>query len=212
MSAIHTAVRRWALWLGLGLAAALPAQAAVYTGIWDPAYGAPFTNLGWRGDSTYFVPDGCELAGTGLVDNAAACDGQAIVTQARVEFYDINDSQTSTLATLIFDPQSMVIGQLSYIGGVLSALETSSSAFTTPVGSLLDFGVEPGTMFSLRFTLADGPRLDWLSCPDNQDCSRGTNDATNFPARFTIQQVPEPGSLALAALALGVAGLARRRA
>ena len=42
----------------LGLAAQT-AQASYVVGVWDPTYGPPFTDLGWRGTVTVDVPAAC---------------------------------------------------------------------------------------------------------------------------------------------------------
>ena len=195
------------------------ANAAVYTGVWDPAYGAPFANLGWRGTAEYFVPDTCVPAGTIDISNSYDCSNAAIVTQAQVEFYDINAGGQPTLSTLVFNPASMIIGTLSYVAGELTQLTTTGSNFLAPDADLSAFGVSWNTEFSLFFTL-DGPRLAWQECYDYEyrttsssyndcECPGGVNDAAQFPATFTITRVPEPGTLALACLAL--VALAPRR-
>ena len=35
------------------------AQAAVYSGNWDPAYGGMFPNLGWKASATFDAPASC---------------------------------------------------------------------------------------------------------------------------------------------------------
>lgn len=215
-------IKRWlqGALLAAGLCAG-SANAAVYTGVWDPTYGSPFLNLGWRGTAEYFVPNECEPTGTADIYNASACSGNAIVTQAEVEFYDINaaiDTGTGaqpTISTLVFNPSSLVIGTLRYVSGELTQLTTSFSNYMTPTEDLSAFGVYSNTEFSLFFTL-DGPRLAWRECYSyyegegsftashyyEPECAFGVNDAQQFPATFEITRVPEPGTLALACLAL----------
>jgi hypothetical protein len=194
----------------LGLAA--PAHAVVYVGIWDPEYGQPFAGLGWRGTAQFFVPDTCVPTGSADVDNASACGGAAAVTAASVELYDVANP-TPTLATLVFTPSTLLIDTLRYINGELTQLDTTLSDFVLPNADLSAFGVGNDTSFALQFTL-ENPRLAFASECRGPNCDpSGFNDNANFPPDFRITrlQVPEPGTLALVALAIVGAAAARRR-
>ncbi len=196
-------------WIGrvaacLLLLLALPAKAVYYTGVWDPTYGAPFGNLGWRGTAEFFVPDFCKPGGTIDIGNVAQCDGLAAVQAATVQFYDTTDPDKTTLVTLGFDPVSLTIGTLRYVDGALTELTTSLSNFVVPDADLANYGVGANDFFSLQFTLS-GPTLAWGSCNVDTGCDvRGFNDAANFPPTFVITEVsvPEPGTPLLAGLAL----------
>ena len=186
------------------------AHAATYSGVWDPTFGIPFTNLGWRGTAEYFVPNSCVPSGPGIVDvdDSIDCGGGALVTSAQVEFYDTTDSGQSTISTLVFNPSSFGIGTLRFVSGLLTQLTTTDSNLVNPVENLWAFGVSSTTEFALTFTLG-GPRLFWQDCGGyyastnySYECSSGWNDSESFPPQFTITLVPEPGTLVLACLAL----------
>ncbi len=190
---------------------AASAQAAVYTGIWDPAFGAPFINLGWRGNVSYFVPDACVPVGTLDVNNTPDCAGAAAVTSAAVEFYDVNAGGQPTLDTLVFNPALMTVGTLRFVAGELTELTSSDSNLVSPTANLSAFGVSAIDTFFLRFTLT-GPRLGWSHCTQDYSCTGGLNDE-KIPLTFKITRaLPEPTTLLLSGLALSALLSARRRA
>ena len=67
------------------------AQATYVVGEWDPAYGAPFTNLGWRGTTTLAVDGSCLLAPGTVINNGFSCPLMTVVS-ATVELYDLTNS------------------------------------------------------------------------------------------------------------------------
>ena len=192
----------------LAAVGASSAQAATYHGVWDPTFGTPFTNLGWRGTADYFIPDTCTPTGTIDIDNSTNCGGAAAVTSAQVEFYDATDSGQTTISTLVFNPSSLGVGTLRFVAGELTQLTTTLSNLVNPVEDLSAFGVTSSTSFALDFNLG-GVFLFWQDCGSEYYfashetyCRSGYNDNQNFPPHFTITRVPEPGTLALACLAL----------
>lgn len=216
------------------------ANAAVYRGVWDPAYGPDFPNLGWGGSADFFVPESCIPSGDGVVLNnpflwLPNCAGQAVVTSAQVQLYNLT-GLPAVSATLDFDESTLDIIKLSFEDGNLDQLLTTPSAFVSPDGGYPgSLGVSSTTEFSLIFTLdtfltrGGGPRLVWRDCGPSESeeymaystnyrpprCAGGINSnaAGNRPT-FTITRVPEPATLGLVGVALASAasvGARRRR-
>lgn len=191
-----------------GLAcAALPAQAVIYQGDWDPSFGPAFPDLGWRGEASFFIPDACtELSG--LVFNLGACSGMKIL-EAEVEFYKLSDPTKSTIDTLTFDiPSDLVVAATLDDGQLLGVL--GAFLYSRPSTSPIAGG--PFTEFTLLFQL-DIARLAFYSDPPDGDpffgiSDKRPSDGTPF---ITFRRVPEPGPIALLSLALALLALTAGR-
>ena len=91
VSLLRTLFNRSLALVALAAAAAGPAQAVYVVGNWDPDYGTPFGNLGWRGTITIEVPSACLAspvpAGYTLPDACGSFTsseaGQALVASPR---------------------------------------------------------------------------------------------------------------------------------
>ncbi len=210
------------------------ARAAAYVGAWDPLYGAPFTDLGWRGTATFQVPLSPPCNTTGV-----ACTGGAYVQGAQVTFYDtqgtastLDDTDLATITWSTAELAAELVNALEFdVGGALKYVDTTPFDYKAP--TLLagfdgvGFGGFAQDEFSLQFVidqevaanaLFSGPRLYWtaVACKDEDededDCRSGSNDVLgNPPQNFTITRVPEPASLALVMAALLAAGATQRR-
>jgi hypothetical protein len=70
------------------------ASATFVVAEWDPAFGAPFSNLGWRGSLTADIPDTCtsqSFFGQSFTI-APNCPTPWSVVDARVQFYSLADT------------------------------------------------------------------------------------------------------------------------
>ena len=201
-----------------GAAATLgsPAQAALYTGNWDPAYGSIFPSLGWSSSALFDVPDPCLALGNGNnIPISGVCAGFDVLS-AQVDFYDIASPGT-ILESFSLDPDVIVTG-INLAGGQLSGIDTGFFDFvvtTTPTAlaiagngnysfSLILFG---GNLAQLIYAnpIATSPGCAFLPV-SGASCGISDNAATGVFA-----PIPEPETYALMLAGLGAIGFAARR-
>ncbi|MBV9890644.1 MAG: hypothetical protein JO090_07150, partial [Rhizobacter sp.] len=105
----------------LGLAGS--ANAAVYTGTWDPAYGGIFPDLGWKASALFNVPDACLAIGNGSnVPIAGPCSGFDVLN-AQVSFYSSHDSTETVVQSYTLDPHVIITG-IDIAGGKLVGVDS----------------------------------------------------------------------------------------
>lgn len=202
-------ISRWAvlrcLFAGFvaGLALCSTAQAAFVQGDWDPAYGAPFPDLGWRGSAEFQVSAACLALPNGPSAVGGPCTATSVV--AEVEFYDVADVPT-TLQTLDFGLGASIT-DLFLTDGVVTAFRLVS---TTRVGSSI---TQAGSAFfelEIDFDLYGNTEavLSWFV--DGTALEPGGTNGE--PALVTVTQIPLPATLGLGLTALALMGALRRRA
>ena len=195
-----------------GCAAVGTAQASYVVGQWDPEYGVPFANLGWRGTTTLLVNDSC-LASAGLVPNNGVACPLMTVLNATVEFYNTTDPLLATIDTLNFTT-SVALNFIEVDGASqVTSFSLAPTALVVSTNPLAQYGTT-NALFGLSINRSLSNTLATLSWTTDE--GSGRNDP-RFPAAVrisTVRELPEPGSLALAAfalVALTAAGRQRRR-
>lgn len=167
-------IRRALAAAGLILAATAPAQATYVVGNWDPVYGAPFNDMGWRGRVVLDVPPVCLGKPAGSYSNTD-CPGLS-VADAFVDLYDLSNPNVG-IERLDFTALLGVTGfkvngsglMTGFAASPLGAI-TSMSYLGTPGSSSTQasFGLE-----ILYAGLQSEARLYWTlhpnDCDDDED-------------------------------------------
>lgn len=220
------------------------AQAALYTGAWDPWFGVPFDSpprLNWEG--TFAVTADCPTSPLGSSGNLAQCAGGSATVSSLTLSLFLDGS--STAATINFGANSMSIGDLFWenpsSGSVISKLKTGLTTYA-PAPMTADTALNDalsGYQFALQFFMNgsasggspiavndllaagySGPVLfTYLQTGDTggpvirANVLGGIDYQPNFTGLIlqSDQSVPEPGALALVAVALLAGGLAQRK-
>jgi len=202
------------------------AQAGVWFGSWDPTYGPPFTNLGWRGSANFDIPASPPCA----TDGTACLTGSPFIRDGQVTFYDTNsNNDIATIGWTTTELAGTGINALRFQGSNIEQFDTDFFPLKFP--SLFpgvnggDYGDFNTREFSLIFVidfdydpseaiaLYSGPLLFWKEADCVELCEGGQNDLEDVNNRpvLRVTLVPEPGGIALLTVALLALGSATRR-
>jgi PEP-CTERM motif len=199
----------------LGAAATLgtSAQAAIYTGSWDPSYGGIFPSLGWKAEGTFDVPSACLALGVASNQSVTSgpCAGFDVLT-TEVDFYDIANPGV-ILESFNLNTNVIVTG-VDIAGGKLSGIDSGYFDFFVP-----SLSIAGGGSYSFSLALFGGNKAQLVyakptttspTCSqfpvDGASCGVSANAATGVFA-----PVPEPETYALMLAGLGALGFVARR-
>ncbi len=222
----------------LALSAALPAQAAIVVGTFDPAFGPFIPNLGFRGTVSVNVPDACFAQPAGFILNADACSGNAMtMLSAHVELYNTTTPGNPTLQNLAFSFGAAsingVVTGFSGVTGQNELLGVDTVFSTLLLNSLFDPGLSPlafddvffdGSLELRLFAVAPAAQVpgnepfyaaELYACQGADEGNTAAECALSLPAPIVFatrgKPLPEPGTLPLLAIsALALLGSRRR--
>jgi hypothetical protein len=201
-----------------GLLGAAGAQAALYTGQWDPAYGGIFPSLGWKASAVFDVPGSCLALGTAndVPVTAGPCAGFSVLS-AQLQFYDVAAPGT-VLGTYALNPSVIVTG-VDIAGGALAGVDTGFFDYVVPSLAVAGSGsysfsliLYGGTLAQLAYAnpIATSPGCAFLPVPGAR-CGLSQNPAQGVFAAVAAP-IPEPETYALMLAGLaGLGAVARRR-
>lgn len=196
------------------------AQAKTYPGAWDPGFGAPFDDLGWRGTALFSIPDACE-ASSGWILNSDSCSGGGMaVTSVVLEFYDFD---TETVVETFALPSAPIYG-MYWTGSTIGGVDSGFYAAVTPTLPA-SMAIAGGGVYSfhMRFEHLDSPtgepsvQLYYTEGSQNPVCvllDNCTGDYGTSDNLAVLVVVPEPATYSMmlgGLVALGAVARRRRR-
>lgn len=205
------------------------AQAAFIGGSWDPEIGGVYTEGGFRGEVTFFIPDDClSTAAPGWYGNGLCGTGSMYLTDARIWLYDLTEgpphpdlagmpivfSFSDPIAQLFgiqvaFNPdtkQSEVVGLDT---GLIGPESTGYDVPVAPANLYLFFASGASDDSNPNFGIPGGAYL--VPCEFIRESCVPIVDERSNPGEVTYRRVPLPGTLALLVAGLGAGLLSRRR-
>lgn len=210
----RTALVGVAVFVAALLGAAESARAAIYRGSWDPKYGEPFPDLGWKGTATFYVPDAC-LLGSGWVSNDDTCSNDGMkVLSASVSLYDWH---TSTVAEILNFNPSVPVFQMYIDAGQLAGVSTD---FLGPKRATSSIAGSGANYFDLQFLESTTNNVQLFHTPGSKNPGCAYVGSPNYSAAcgysanaptMTLTLVPEPATFALVLAGLGAIGFTTRR-
>jgi len=195
-------------------AASGSAQAAVYSGSWDPGYGGLFPSLGWKASASFDVPGACLGQVDGSYDVTGLCAGFSVLS-AELDFYDI--AAPSTIVESFSLNTNVLVNGIDIAGGQLVGINTGFFGAVVPTGASKPLAGNGNYAFSL--ILYDGTEAQLVyTTPTTASplCLTGNSSQCGYSANIGVgtiaPAVPEPQTYGLMLAGLGALGwIARRR-
>jgi len=207
-----SSVKRFLLGTIVSMAATLSAHAAVYTGNWDPAFGAGYSGLGWKGEATFVIPDACLALGPGDYGNGSSCSNFGMkLLSASVSFYDINDLSQTPQETVYFSTPASVFTTLAMGVDANHQLDGVFGLFEYLVSATVDLPFAGGIASQYGLSFQDSIAVLEIKTPNGISYSQSIAPDGSKPL-IVFTAVPEPETYALLLAGLGmVVMLSRRR-
>ncbi len=200
------------------LLVAAPAQATVYRGSYDPSYGAPFPDLGWKATATFEVPTTCLSQPDGNYAVAGNCAAFTLLS-AEVDFYNStidSNPQTSPVLESFMLNTSVFVNGVTIAGGKLAGVDTGFFSYFVPVGGSLLIAGNGADSFSLILFGSSAQLVYANPVTTSPICASIPIPHTScgFSAEAPVgvfAPIPEPETYALMLAGLGALGFVVRR-